>query len=168
MYVCMYVCVYVWNTCIHVCMYEYMYGYRQTYVQTYIHTYIHTYKHTCIHVYMYACIYACIYACWKRTSMRLKKPLLFNCPPRHLHVVTLLRTKCAVDDRALAGISEIHEPRRMKDGWWKSPTLRDGVSLKTTGGRQRETTSLISQDTDDGTNKLLDWMMSEGYGKLKE
>src|SRR6218665_3237210 len=86
--------------------------------------------------------------------MRLKKPLLFNCPPRHLHVVTLLRTKCVVDDRALAGISEIHEPRRMKDGWWKSPTLRDGVSLKTPGGRQRETTSLISQVTDDGTNKL--------------
>src|SRR6218665_1809616 len=85
--------------------------------------------------------------------MRLKKPLLFNCPPRHLHVVTLLRTKCVVDDRALAGISEIHEPRRMKDGWWKSPTLRDGVSLKTPGGRQRETTSLISQVTDDGTNK---------------
>src|SRR6218665_582926 len=84
--------------------------------------------------------------------MRLKKPLLFNCPPRHLHVVTLLRTKCVVDDRALAGISEIHEPRRMKDGWWKSPTLRDGVSLKTPGGRQRETTSLISQVTDDGTN----------------
>src|SRR6218665_3620251 len=92
--------------------------------------------------------------------MRLKKPLLFNCPPRHLHVVTLLRTKCVVDDRALAGISEIHEPRRMKDGWWKSPTLRDDVSLKTPGGRQRETTSLISQVTDDGTNK--------GYGKLKE
>jgi len=87
--------------------------------------------------------------------MRLKKPLLFNCPPRHLHVVTLLRTKCVVDDRALAGISEIHEPRRMKDGWWKSPTLRDGVSLKTPGGRQRETTSLISQVTDDGTNKEI-------------
>src|SRR6218665_2213262 len=86
-----------------------------------------------------------------------KKPLLFNCPPRHLHVVTLLRTKCVVDDRALAGISEIHEPRRMKDGWWKSPTLRDGVSLKTPGGRQRETTSLISQVTDDGTNKEICW-----------
>src|SRR6218665_1170208 len=92
--------------------------------------------------------------------MRLKKPLLFNCPPRHLHVVTLLRTKCVVDDRALAGISEIHEPRRMKDGWWKSPTLRDGVSLKTPGGRQRETTSLISQVTDDGTIRARqrNWM----------
>src|SRR6218665_386995 len=113
----------------------------------------------------YADIYTCTCSChwgWKRTSMRLKKPLLLNCPPRHLHVVTLLRTKGVVDDRALAGISEIHEPRRMKDGWWKSPTLGDVVSLITPRGRQRETTSLIYHVIDDGTNKeirqkLLDW-----------
>ena len=111
--------------------------------------------------------------------MRLKKPLLFNCPPRHLHVVTLLRTKCVVDDRAPAGISEIHEPRRMKDGWWKSPRLGDGVSLKTPRGRQRETTctSLISQVTDDGTSSkpgevepsdVWTWQRAENLKKKKK
>jgi hypothetical protein len=49
-------------------------------------------------------------------SKRLKKPLLLNCPPRHLLVVPLLGTKCVVDDRVLAGICEYPEEKFLKDG----------------------------------------------------
>src|SRR6218665_2571617 len=38
-------------------------------------------------------------------SKRLKKPLLLNCPPHHLHEVPLLYTKVVVDNQVLAGIT---------------------------------------------------------------
>src|SRR5687767_13256967 len=41
--------------------------------------------------------------------------------------------------------------RSRKDGRWRTSTLGDGVSKKTPRGRQRETTSLISQETDNKT-----------------
>src|SRR6218665_4198441 len=77
-----------------------------------------------------------------RGSKRLKKPLLLNCPPRHLHVVPLLYTESVVDDRVLAGICECPRIKKPKDGRWSSATQGDGVSRKTPGGRQWETTSL--------------------------
>src|SRR6218665_3652280 len=52
-----------------------------------------------------------IYDSTKWGSKHLKKPLLLNCPPHHLHEVPLLYTKVVVDDRVLAGICESQRRR---------------------------------------------------------
>src|SRR6218665_547683 len=57
-------------------------------------------------------------------------------------VKLLLYTESVVDDRVLAGICECPRIKKPKDGRWSSSTQGDGVSRKTPGGRQRETTSL--------------------------
>jgi hypothetical protein len=67
-----------------------------------------------------------------------------NVHPRHLHEVPPVSTECVVDDRVLAGISECpmgeEAEGRTMDG---IEAERWCLSIKTPGGRQRETTSLL-------------------------
>jgi hypothetical protein len=67
-----------------------------------------------------------------------------NVHPRHLHGVPPVSTECVVDDRVLAGISECpmgeEAEGRTMDG---IDAERWCLSVKTPGGRQRETTSLL-------------------------
>src|ERR1043165_4861304 len=74
--------------------------------------------------------------------MRLKNPLPPKCPPRHLHVVTLLEQSAWWTTESSPGYASPPETKSQKDGRWKTSTLGDGVSRKTPRGRQRETTSL--------------------------
>ena len=76
-----------------------------------------------------------------------QKASTHNCPPLHLHVVPLWKLsqpECVVDDRVFAvyanptSLNKEEEGRMVKD-----TDAGDGVSLKTPGGRQRETTSLL-------------------------
>jgi len=84
-------------------------------------------------------------------------------------VATLFRTKREVDARVLAGISETHDSK--EDGRTVEVIdAGDGVSLKIPRGRQRETTSLFSQVTDDGRHKFFQtwshWRSGPAKGQI--
>ena len=76
--------------------------------------------------------------------MRLKKPLPYNCPPRHLHVVPMWKlsawwtTEFSPVYANPTSLNKEEEGRMVKD-----TDAGDCVSVKTPGGRQRETTSLL-------------------------
>jgi len=67
-----------------------------------------------------------------------------NCPPRHLHVVPLLKlsawwtTEFSPVYANPTSLNKEEEGRMVKD-----TDAGDGVSVKTPGGRQQETTSLL-------------------------
>src|ERR1043165_4430222 len=124
--------------------------------------------------------------------MRLKNPLPPKCPPRHLHVVTLLEQSAWWATESSPVYASPPETKSQKDGRWKTSAQGDGVSIKTPRGRQRETTSLyFPRHTEldwtftsrrfplkryhrgeDGGEKdermMLGGMMTNGYGELKE
>src|SRR5688572_24839462 len=67
-----------------------------------------------------------------------------NVHPRHLHVVPPVSTECVVDDRVLAGISECPMGEEAEGRTMNGiDAERWCLSIKTPGGRQRETTSLF-------------------------
>ena len=82
--------------------------------------------------------------CMEMGGMRLKKPLPLNCPQRHLHVAPLWKlsawwtTEFSPVYANPTSLNKEEEGRMVKD-----TDAGDGVSsVKTPGGKQRETTSL--------------------------
>jgi len=77
--------------------------------------------------------------------MHLKMPLLPQLQTMPPTLGPSVEAECMVDDQVFACINEPHIPElRKKDRWWKTPTnAGDGAFIKTPGGRQRETTSLL-------------------------
>jgi len=71
------------------------------------------------------------------TSKRLKKPLLLNCPPRHLHEVPLLHTKGVVDRGRPSPrrYMRVPEEKILKDGWRNSSTYQRWCLVKNTQGK---------------------------------
>ncbi len=78
---------------------------------------------------------------WGHASQKASTP---NCPPRHLHVVPLWKlsawwtTEFSPVYANPTSLNKEEEGRMVKD-----TDAGDGVSVKTPGGRQRETTSLL-------------------------
>src|SRR6218665_1899426 len=73
-------------------------------------------------------------------GMPLKKPLPPNCPPRHLHVVPPVEAECEFSPVFAnpTSLNKEEEGRMVKD-----TDAGDGIFVKTPGGRQRGTTSLL-------------------------
>ena len=78
---------------------------------------------------------------WGACVSKSLYPQLSTTPPtRGPHV----EAECVVDDRVFAGISEPQSLNKEEEGRMvKDTDAGDGVSVKTPGGRQRETTSLL-------------------------
>src|SRR6218665_660893 len=117
--------------------------------------------------------------------MRLKKPLSPNCPPCHLHVVPLWKlSKWWTTDFSpvyanptCASLNKEEEGRMVED-----TDAGDGVSIKTsrgikaTGNHLSTFPELMSMTKmKEGKRgrgrprqKLMDWMVEDGYWKLKE